>query len=271
VPFQPLVLDSTYVAVRLRGFPSSLISTMGNDSAPMRALSASSSSNTGNGIVFIGGSTPGGTYVLRIRVHRSLTMAFGRFKGGKRIRVQAGDFLYFGSALAQKGASSLARRLVRHATRTDNRHPHPIRQAMLVEFERIGLGCNDLRPVKGKHLRWNVDHLLDQPCATLVTAYLIRTPLRLEGDLGRLLAGDPAAVIIERGLGANDIKGNTHLVRIEADERWWQRLPGRLRTFRKQKVALANMHPIRRQAIELHLQAGMTFWPRNTHSVTSGV
>jgi len=96
---------------------------------------------------------------------------------------------------------------------------------MLAKFQRIGLGSGDLRPASGKHLKWNVDHLLDQLTVDLVGAFLIRSPLRLEGEIGRLLAADPATIVFERGLGANDIPGNTHLLRVEAEESWWQGLP----------------------------------------------
>jgi len=210
-------------------------------------------------LVFVGDQSLGGTYVLRIRVRNGFTIAFGRFKKGKAIHLEAGDYLYVGSALALKGATCLARRLVRHATRTGAQPPHPIRAAMQTEFKRLGLGCDDLLPKNGKTLRWNVDHLLDQPDAELVAVIAIRSPLRLEGELGKLLASDPATVIFEPGLGANDIKGSTHLLRVEGGNEWWQRLPGRLRTFRKQRVVLANMHSCRRQAIERHMQAGMSY------------
>jgi Uri superfamily endonuclease len=100
---------------------------------------------------------------------------------------------------------------------------------MCVEFTRISLGSGDLRPRNGKRLRWNVDHLLDQHTVELIGVYVIRSALRLEGDVAKLLELDPATVVFERGLGANDIPGNTHLLRVEASEEWWRHLPGRLR------------------------------------------
>src|SRR5438552_641821 len=100
--------------------------------------------------------------MLGLRAHKPLATAFGRFKGGKVIVVEPGEFIYVGSALAEGVATCLARRLVRHATRTADKPPHRIRDLMLDEFERIELGSGDLRPMNGKHLLWNVDDLLEE-------------------------------------------------------------------------------------------------------------
>lgn len=56
----------------------------------------------------------------------------------------------------------------------------------------------------------------------------IRSPLWLEGAIGQLLEQDSHTVIVEKGLGANDVPGNTHLLKVEADEGWWVGLVGRL-------------------------------------------
>src|SRR4051812_47743367 len=95
-------------------------------------------------VALIGDKWQGGTYVLRILVRRSVLMAFGRFDGGKQIEVSAGEHVYVGSALGLKGPSSLARRLVRHASLTGRRHPHWIRSLMQDRFAAIGLGNGDL-------------------------------------------------------------------------------------------------------------------------------
>lgn len=102
---------------------------------------------------------------------------------------------------------------------------------MEAEFPRVGLDHGDLRPKGGKHHKWNVDHLLDQSCVTLTAAYLIRWPRRVECGVGRLLMGDPATIAFEPRLGANDLPGSTHLLRVEADEAWWRELPQKLRRF----------------------------------------
>jgi hypothetical protein len=154
----------------------------------------------------IGEECQGGTYVLRIHVREPLSMPFGRFRKAKVIDVPAGDCLYIGSALAKKGGVSLARRLVRHASRTGDRPPHAIRERLMACFAEVGLGTGDLRPRKGKHLHWNVDHLLDRREA------------------------DPHTHVFEKGLGANDLPGNTNILHVDAGEQWWDELGARVQT-----------------------------------------
>ena len=59
-----------------------------------------------------------GVYLLEIALSQPLTLAFGRFQQGRRFTLPAGTYLYVGSALGQRGATTLAGRLLRHATRT---------------------------------------------------------------------------------------------------------------------------------------------------------
>ena len=176
-------------------------------------------------IAVCGGDEQSGAYLLRIRVRESLTMPYGRFKKAKPIQTPAGEYLYVGSALASKGGVSLARRLVRHAARTGDLPPHPIQKTFLQFFPSIQLGDGNLLPRNGKRLHWNIDHLLDRAEAELVGAVILRTRAKIERELGRLLLNDPCAAIIEKGLGANDIPGNTHILKIDAEEAWWRQLP----------------------------------------------
>ncbi|MDE0020121.1 MAG: DUF123 domain-containing protein [Candidatus Poribacteria bacterium] len=176
-------------------------------------------------IAVCGGDEQSGAYLLRIRVRESFTMPYGRFKKAKPIHTPAGEYLYIGSALGSKGGAPLARRLVRHAARTGELPPHPIQQTFLQFFRSIQLGEGNLLPRNGKRLHWNVDHLLDRAEAELIGAVILRTRAKIERELGQLILNDPCASIIEKGIGANDIPGNTHLVKIEAEEAWWRQLP----------------------------------------------
>lgn len=182
-------------------------------------------------IVVLGGESRAGSYVLRVRLSSDLLLAFGRFKSGKVVDVRAGDYLYVGSALAARGGVSLARRLVRHATRTGEKAPHAIRESMLVRFTEIGLGEGDLLPRNGKTLFWNVDHLLDRTEAEIVGVIALRGDRRLERELGQFVESDPSTAVIERGLGANDVPGNTHILRLLAGDDWWSALPHSLARF----------------------------------------
>ena len=176
-------------------------------------------------ILIIGDKSQTGTYILRICLKEDTTLRFGRFKKGKLISTPAGEYAYVGSALAEKGATTLSRRLVRHATRSGDQRPHRIREAMLSQFAECGLEDGDLLPQRGKTLHWNVDFLLDLPSAELAGVYAIRSRKRLEDRLAKRLEEDPDTGVIERGLGANDVPGNTHLLRVSAAEAWWASLP----------------------------------------------
>jgi Uri superfamily endonuclease len=172
-----------------------------------------------NPLSVLGAAARTGAYLLRLRIHKDLNISFGRFQQSEAIAIPAGEYIYIGSAMNPK--SGLARRLLRHATRSESRSSHPIQATMLSVFKTLGLGNQDLSPPIGKKLHWNIDHLLDQEEVELANALLIRTTCDLEQELGRLLENDPCTEIIARGLGASDIPGNTHLLRVMADESWW--------------------------------------------------
>lgn len=172
-------------------------------------------------IFIIGNDSQAGTYILRIHLKQETTLQFGRFKKGKLISLPAGDYVYVGSALSEKGATSLSRRLIRHATRSSNKPPHTIREKMINRFIECGLGPRDLLPKRGKALHWNVDFLLDLQSVEIVNIFAIRSSERLESRIAKLLESDPHTEVIEPGLGANDTPGNTHLLRVQADSTWW--------------------------------------------------
>ena len=73
-----------------------------------------------------------------------------------------------------------------------------------------------------------IDHMLDLPAAELNGVCILRTPCNFEERMGRFLERDPHTVVIEKGLGANDAPGNTHLLRLAAGDAWWATLPDRL-------------------------------------------
>ena len=181
-------------------------------------------------ILIIGNDSQAGTYILRIRLKENATLKFGRFKKGKLISLPAGDYVYVGSALSEKGSTSLARRLIRHATRSNHKSPHPIREKMINRFSECGLGPRDLLPKHGKTLHWNIDFLLDLQSAELVNIFAIRSTERLENRIAKRLEQDPHTEIIEPGLGANDAPGATHLLRVREDRMWWASLADKVRT-----------------------------------------
>lgn len=175
-------------------------------------------------IIIIDNASQAGTYVLRIRLKKDTTLQFGRFKKGKLISLPAGDYVYVGSALSEKGATSLARRLIRHATRSGNKPPHTIREEMMTRFAECDLGPRDLLPKRGKTLHWNVDFLLDLQSAEIKNILAIRSPERLENRIAKCLERDPRTEIIEPGLGANDAPGSTYLLRLRTNNISWASL-----------------------------------------------
>jgi len=172
-----------------------------------------------------------GSYLLRIHLSTSTRLKFGRFKGGKIVELSAGEYLYIGSAMGQKGSTTLARRLVRHASRSSAKKPHALRTALIEHLQSTYPQCNALKPPDKKRLHWNVDHFLDLPSAEITAIYLLPTPQRIEDELAAFFAAEKQTIVFAKGLGANDAPGQTHLLRIEANERWWQELAGRLRTL----------------------------------------
>ena len=58
-------------------------------------------------IYILGNDSQAGTYVLRIRLSKSTSLQFGRFKKGKLISLPAGVYTYVGSALSEKGQPHL--------------------------------------------------------------------------------------------------------------------------------------------------------------------
>jgi Uri superfamily endonuclease len=173
----------------------------------------------------VGQESQAGTYLLHIHLNSEITLAFGRFRGGAGFTLPAGGYVYIGSALNPRGG--LASRLLRHATRAGG-PPHPIRERLLEHFRASGLGPPDLHPPRTKKLHWHVDYLLEQTNAELVGVYVIRVPARWEGAVAQWVAADPATNIIVPGLGANDVRGGTHLLQVLEGRGWWETLGARL-------------------------------------------
>jgi len=165
-----------------------------------------------------------GAYVLRVRVAAPLSLSFGRFQGGRPVAVPAGDALYVGSAMGRRGSSTLARRLLRHATRTPPLPPHPIRDELLAGLQNAGMGGPALAPPAGKRVRWHIDYLLDRPEVTLTHILAVRSLHPLETTLAQRLNADPCTALIAPGLGASDSTAPAHLLHLNAPPGWWEAL-----------------------------------------------
>ncbi len=163
---------------------------------------------------------PCGVYLLRLVVGADLQVRFGRFHNGDLLPVTNGVYLYIGSAMGQRGASSLAHRLLRHATRQAG-PPHAIRQPLLESLKAANLGPQGLQPSHSKKLFWHIDYLLEETAVTLSHIFILRTIQNLEKQLASDLMINPDTKIFLPGLGARDMPEQTHLLKIPRNISWW--------------------------------------------------
>ncbi len=175
-------------------------------------------------VVVLGCEGGAGLYMLGIRLRRNLAVAFGRFGGGRPLPLPAGEYLYLGSARAQRGSASLARRALRHTVRAEGGKAQAIQTALVAALRQAGLAPEGMAPPGRKTLAWHVDFLLERPEAGLTRMVLVRSRTLSEAALGRGLMADPATAVVVPGLGASDVPGNTHLLRLQAGEGWWREL-----------------------------------------------
>jgi Uri superfamily endonuclease len=166
----------------------------------------------------LGDGGAAGVYLLRIEVVAASLVRFGRFARGKAIEVTPGTYLYVGSALNGQGKPALARRVLRHLTRTDPQPPHALRRLAAAHF--------DLAPPATKQLRWHIDYLLDKPHVEVDQIIVLRTPrarpfsgeAEVAHRLNQLVGCHPLAP----GLGASDDPGSTHLLCWRGTHEQWQ-------------------------------------------------
>ncbi len=164
-------------------------------------------------ITCFGSDSREGTYVLFVDIAKQLRINFGKFLGGEKIPVPAGFAMYIGSALGSRTtASPLARRLVRHATRCQNKPPHQQRANMIRYFRDHNLAGADFRPPSEKKLHWHIDYLLESMDAEITGLFIIRSPASMESALSRLALALEETFILAEGLGARDKKKSTHLL-----------------------------------------------------------
>jgi Uri superfamily endonuclease len=166
-----------------------------------------------------------GSYILLIRVSRPFELIFGRFQQGRLFTIPEGEFLYIGSALGgvKKGAP-LARRLLRHASRSGNQAPHAIQASMVTLFQENNFMETGTSKPSEKKLRWHVDYLLDHHEAEIDHIVIIRSPLRVEQTLSELLEPLPETSLIAPRLGAQDSRNSTHLLRFINREKIFEQL-----------------------------------------------
>ena len=138
-------------------------------------------------------------------VAETISVAFGRFRSGEQIMIPAGAYLYVGSAMGGMGS-----RLLRHASRRDMRHPHPITSALEAHFGKVAASAP-------KKLHWHIDYLLEETAVSFTRAFLITSSRRWEDEAADFLQTAVETEPIAPGLGASDGHG-THLFRTTAHD-----------------------------------------------------
>jgi len=120
---------------------------------------------------------------------------------------------------------TLARRLLRHATRRPPKQPHNLRPMLAEALHTAGLAPSGIQLPAKKKLFWNIDYLLDEEAAHLQHVTILRSADRLEDNVAAMLLADPSCQPVAPGLGAHDRPGSTHLLQVHADDDWWKTLP----------------------------------------------
>jgi Uri superfamily endonuclease len=177
-------------------------------------------------ITISGDPLPCGVYLVAIQLSDDYQLAFGEFQHGKKINLPQGTYLYVGSAFGQHRSSSLGYRLLRHASRSGSAIPHLIRPELQRSLDAVGL-LGSIPKRKTPH--WHIDYLIDLPTAEIHGIAVLRTNRQVESELGDRLAQQPETLILAQGLGASDYPGKTHLFFVDADAKWWSKLPDNLK------------------------------------------
>jgi len=150
-----------------------------------------------------------GSYILFIRISNPFQLAFGKFQQSRLFTIPESDYLYIGSALGgDKSGNPLARRLIRHASRSDDKPPHEIRASLINFFSK------DASEPSIKKLHWHIDYLLDRPEAEINHIMMIRSPLKMEHKLSELLESRIETSMLAPRLGALDTSNSTHILQL---------------------------------------------------------
>ncbi len=161
-------------------------------------------------IYCFGSMVQSGTYILVIDVRADISIRIGKSNKRQNIEFPEGTYIYIGSAMGKKGASSLGNRLIRHVSRS-NGIDHKIKPLLIKYFNKEGI--NHTNNSK-KTLFWNIDYLLEKINVEVTNIICKRSDIPLEKMWSEYLECYPNTFIISRGFGANDHKGHTHLIGI---------------------------------------------------------
>ena len=178
---------------------------------------------SGSQFTIFGSKYTMGSYILFIRISSSFQLAFGRFQQSRLFSIPEGNYLYIGSALGRTG-DPLARRLIRHASRSSGKQPHNIQAAIIKLFSENDAARNCAFSSTKKKLHWHIDYLLEHRAAEITHIVIVRHPEKMEHHLSAFLESLPETSLLAPRLGAQDTRNSSHILRITDQQRILQQL-----------------------------------------------
>ena len=168
---------------------------------------------SGSQFTIFGNKYTMGSYILFIRISSSFQLAFGRFQQSRLFSIPEGNYLYIGSALGGKGYP-LARRLIRHASRSNGKQPHKIQIEIIKLYSKNDAARKCAVIASEKKLHWHIDYLLEHKEAEITHIVILQHPEKMEPHLSEFLASIRETSLVAPRLGAQDTRNSSHILRI---------------------------------------------------------
>ncbi len=178
---------------------------------------------SGSQFTIFGNKYTMGSYILFIRISSSFQLAFGRFQKSRLFSIPDGDYLYIGSALGKTG-DPLARRLIRHASRSNGKPPHKIQSEIIKLFSKNDAVKSCAFIASEKKLHWHIDYFLEHSEAEITHVLIMRHPEKLEHHLSEFLASIRETSLIAPRLGAQDTRNSSHILRLTDQKKTLEQL-----------------------------------------------
>ncbi len=178
---------------------------------------------SGSQFTIFGNKYTMGSYILFIRISSSFQLAFGRFQKSRLFSIPDGDYLYIGSALGKTG-DPLARRLIRHASRSNGKPPHKIQSEIIKLFSKNDAVKSCAFIASEKKLHWHIDYFLEHSEAEITHVLIMRHPEKLEHHLSEFLASIRETSLVAPRLGAQDTRNSSHILRLTDQKKTLEQL-----------------------------------------------
>ncbi len=178
---------------------------------------------SGSQFTIFGSKYTMGSYILFIRISSSFQLAFGRFQKSRLFSIPDGDYLYIGSALGKTG-DPLARRLIRHASRSNGKPPHKIQSEIIKLFSKNDAVKSCAFIASEKKLHWHIDYFLEHSEAEITHVLIMRHPEKLEHHLSEFLASIRETSLVAPRLGAQDTRNSSHILRLTDQKKTLEQL-----------------------------------------------